>query len=309
MKKLKIQLPAILFIILTGMVSCGPQETVPAVIPAPTATAVPTPLPAQTLQPGDSERSLKVGNLDRSYLLHIPPGLDASQPAAVVFAFHGYSGGASDIQSFGFNDTADKKGFLVVAPNGTGPMGALSWNAGSCCGVAVSEAVDETALVRQILVDLGSIVQVDPRRIYATGFSNGGFLAYRLACEMSGTFAAVAPVAGSLIYSPCQPQQPVSLLHVHGLADTVVPFSSTGDAMGVSGELSVAAWVKLDGCSGSPQVETQKTIITHTAYTGCKDNSAVELYTIDKHGHTWPSIYVFPAADVIWEFFAAHPKP
>jgi polyhydroxybutyrate depolymerase len=309
MKNLKIQLIAIFSILLlASMVSCSPQESLPADSNAPAATTAPIPLPLQTIQPGDSARSLKVGDLDRSYLLHIPPGMDASLPVPVVFAFHGYSGDATNIQTYGFNDTADKKGFVLVAPFGTGATGGLSWNAGACCGAASAGNVDEAAFIRAILTDLGTLVKVDPKRVYATGFSNGAFLSYRLACEMSDTFSAVAPVSGNLIYSPCQPQQPVSVIHIHGLADTVVPFSGAGDSMGSSGELSVAAWVQLDGCNPTPQVETQMNIITHTTYTGCQSASGVELYTIDKLGHSWPSIYVLPASDLIWDFFAAHPR-
>jgi polyhydroxybutyrate depolymerase len=313
MKKPGSQLYAIIAVaLLIILAACSQTDASPATAVTPTETSAPTSPPAQTLQPGDSERTLKVGDLDRSYLLHIPPGLDSSELLAVVFAFHGYSGDASNIQAFGFNETADKSGFLVVAPNGTGPSNAFSWNAGDCCGSAVADNVDESAFVRQILNDLGSIVKVDPKRVYATGFSNGAFLAYRLACEMADTFAAIAPVSGYLIYGPCQPQQPVSVIHIHGLADTVVPFA--GDDNGTSGtspsvDQSIATWVQLDGCNDTAQVEQQKNIITHTVYGGCKSNSAVELYTIEKQGHVWPSIYVLPASDIIWDFFSAHPKP
>ena len=315
MKKLRIQLPAILAVaLLLNSTSCSQTDAKLATTIAPIASIAPKASPAQPIQPGDSERTLKVGDLDRSYLLHIPPNLDSSRPAPVVFAFHGYGGGAANIQTFGFNETADNNGFLVVAANGTGSGNALSWNAGSCCGSAVENNVDETAFVRQILTDLGTIVKVDPKRIYATGFSNGAFLVYRLACEMSDTFAAVAPVSGYLIYGPCQPQQPVSVIHVHGLADSVVPFA--GDGNGTPGgspapsvDQSIATWVQLDGCGDSAQMEKQKNIITHTVYTDCRSDSAVELYTIESQGHVWPSIYVLPASNVIWDFFAAHPKP
>ena len=313
MRSLGIHLPVIIAVaLLLSSTSCNQTDAKQPPIPVPTATSAPTAPPAHPIPPGDSERALKVGDLDRSYLLHIPPGLDSSRPVPVVFAFHGYGGSAANIQTFGFNETADTNGFLVVAPMGTGQSNDLSWNAGSCCGIAVAGNVDEAAFVRQILTDLEKIAKVDPKRIYATGFSNGAFLVYRLACEMSDTFAAVAPVSGNLLYSPCQPQQPVSVIHVHGLADSVVPFADGGNGIpagSLSGDQSIATWVQLDGCSGSAQVEKQKNIITHSAYTACRANSAVELYTIESQGHVWPSIYVFPASNVIWDFFSAHPKP
>jgi polyhydroxybutyrate depolymerase len=142
-------------------------------IPIPTATAAPT------IQPGDSERKLTVNGLERSYLLHIPPGLDSQQPLPVVFAFHGGSQTPRGMRTVTrLNDVADQANFLVVYPEGV----YRSWNAGHCCGNAVTHNVDEPAFIRQMLFDLGTIASIDPKRIYALGYSNGGMLAYRLAC-------------------------------------------------------------------------------------------------------------------------------
>jgi polyhydroxybutyrate depolymerase len=147
----------------------------------------------------------------------------------VVFVFHGWRNTASSFQPVGLKEMADANGFLLVTPDGSGPGDDTSWNAGGCCGSAAADEVDEAAFVRQMLSDLGTLANLDPRRIYAAGFSNGAMLVYRLACEMSDTFAAVAPLAGTLFYTPCQPQQPVSVVHVHGLADTIVPYAGGGD--------------------------------------------------------------------------------
>jgi polyhydroxybutyrate depolymerase len=265
-------------------------------------------------QPGDYERQLTVNGLARSYLLHVPPGLNGLQPVPVVFIYHGYSGNSSGMQTMtGFNEIADNAVFLAVYPEGTGTSNSnLSWDAGRCCRSDAMPKVDETAFVRQILADLETMIGIDPKRIYATGFSNGAMLTYRLACDMSDTFAAVAPVSGVLVYSPCQPQQPVSVIHIHGLADTAVPYA--GEANSIPGgfppvEDSINAWVQLNGCTGTAQVEQQQNIITHTVYASCQSGTAVELYTIDLLGHAWPSKYVLPASQLIWDFFAAHPKP
>jgi polyhydroxybutyrate depolymerase len=308
-----------IFVILTlgllmGATACSPAGAKPTPTLAPTATAPATATPAPTLQPGDSTRTLTVGGSERTYLLHIPPGLDMGHPAPVVFVFHGFDPEAhfavSDIQNIsGFNDIADKNGFLVVYPTGI----SGTWNAGTCCGIAVQNNVDDAAFVRQMLSDLGRIARLDPKRIYATGFTFGAMLSYRLACEMSDTFAAIAPLAGVLVYSPCQPQEPVSVLHIHGLKDIAVPFAG-GPGILASGkfvfpfvEEGIATWVKLDGCSSTPQVE-KKDLVTHTVYPACQSGTAVELYTHDALGDSWPSPYVFPAAQIIWDFFAAHPK-
>jgi polyhydroxybutyrate depolymerase len=133
--------------------------------------------------------------------------LISGQPVPLVFVFHGLGEAANLIQqASGMNAVSDANGFIVVYPNGSGSSGALSWNAGKCCGYALKNNVDETAFIRQIIVDVGTFAQIDPKRTYASGFSNGGLLSYRLACEMSDTFAAVAPVAGVLLFDQCQPQ-------------------------------------------------------------------------------------------------------
>jgi polyhydroxybutyrate depolymerase len=284
---------------------------------APAATTRPSPTVAPTIEPmlplGDTERNLTVDATERSYLLHIPPNVPADQSLPIVLVFHGYSGtGGSMLVTTGFNNLADTFGFLVVYPNGLGPAGAASWNAGGCCGYAKDNHIDEAAFVRGILADLGTLASIDPKRIYATGFSNGAMLSYLLGCEMSDTLAAVAPVAGVLMNNPCSPPQPVSVLHIHGMADLSVPFSgnTTPAAPGIfeSVQQSIATFVGLDGCPADPAVE-QNGLTTHTTYGPCKKGTAVELYALQGIGHTWPPVSILPASQIIWNFFVAHPKP
>jgi polyhydroxybutyrate depolymerase len=312
MKTLKIWLYFPISIVLLGnTVACGKAAPTPTTTPVATPTVT---VAAATLQPGDSERTLTVNSLERTYLLHIPPGLAADQPVPLVFVFHGLGeNGAFISQSSGFNDIADANGFIVVYPNGSGPSSALSWNAGGCCGYAGQNKIDEVALVRQVISDTETLVKIDPKRVYAAGFSNGALLSYYLACEMSDTFAAIAPIAGVLQYDSCQPQQSVSVIHFHGLSDTAVPYAGGGTIPGTNQafppvEQSIATWVGLDACAESPQVE-QSGILTHTSYASCQNGTAVELYTIQGIGHSWPSQYVVPVTQIIWDFFKAHPKP
>jgi len=274
----------------------------------------PTNTPAPTIKAGDTEHTLTVGGMERTYQLHIPPGLNKIDPTPLVFVFHGYDPetfyAVTGIQNLsGFNDTADKNGFIIVYPYGI----SGSWNAGKCCGAAVQNNVDDLAFVRQILIELGKVSNVDPKRIYATGLASGAMFSYRLACEMSDTFAAIAPLAGVLLTDPCQPVQPVSVMHIHGLKDNAVPFTggvgglATGKIEFPSVEKGIATWVELDGCGSSPTME-KKDLLTNTIYSSCRAGTAVELYTHDALGNSWPSIYVFPAAQMIWDFFNTHQK-
>ncbi|HTX93080.1 MAG TPA: PHB depolymerase family esterase [Anaerolineales bacterium] len=272
-----------------------------------------SPQSAATVQPVDSQRSLTVDGLERTYLLHIPAGLDGSKPVPLVFVFHGLGESAGLIQqASGFDGIADKNGFIVVYPNGSGPSSGQSWNAGKCCGYALDNKVSEADFVRQIIADLGGLVKIDPARIYATGFSNGGLLSYRLGCEMADTLAAVAPVAGVLVFDPCQPAGPISLIDFHGMSDTTVPYAGGGVIPGLGEPFppvgqSVATFASLDGCSGNPRTD-QTNVFNHSVYGGCKSGSSVELYTINGIGHSWPSQYIVPASQMIWDFFKAHPK-
>ena len=126
---------------------------------------------------------------------------------------------------------------------------------------------------------------------------------------MSDGFAAIAPVAGTLAYSPCEPQQPVSVLHVQGMADRVVPYEGGGPLDFQPLEQVIATWVDINGCPSSATVDNPIDKITHNAYTPCEAGTAVELYAIEAGGHAWISKYVFPMSETIWDFFAAHPKP
>lgn len=299
-------------VIMIGASACNPAVATPAATTAPTATTLPSPSPAPTIQPGDSTRELTVNDARRTYQLHIPPGLDHDHPVPVVFFFHGLYSVSITRSTTDFDETADANRFIVVYPVGVGS----SWNAGDCCGMAAEDQVDEAALVREILSDLGTIATIDPKRIYATGFYNGAMLSYRLACEMSDTFAAVAPVAGTLFSNQCEPQQPVSILHIHGLSDPYIPYEG-GTSLEASlpvippVEQGIETWIRLNDCTDSPEVEGEGAI-EHTSYT-CAAGSRIELFTIEGL-EGWPQPagageLNFPTNQTIWDFFAANPKP
>jgi polyhydroxybutyrate depolymerase len=277
----------------------------------PTLPYPPTFTYPSTQEASDSRRSLNVDGLIRTYLLHVPPGLRVRAPMPLVLVFHGHRMDADYLAALsGFNAIADANQFLAAYPNGTGPTEALSFNAGLCCGSAMTDNVNEAEFVRRIIADLGAAV--DPARIYVTGFSNGALLAYRLACEMSDTIAAIAPVAGNQSFGPCRPAGKVSILHIQGASDISSPYENADlepdmdpDILSVKG--SVAFWASVDGCAGFPY-EEREGIATHAVYSSCADGTAVELYTLKGIGHAWPQDPIFPASQTIWEFFSAHPK-
>ena len=269
------------------------------------------------------ERSVSVGGTQRSYLLYVPLGI--SGPAPLVMVFHGGGGRAQGIvRSTGMNALADSSHFVVAYPQGVGRRGGRgTWNIG---GPNSASDADDIAFVQAMLADIERGNPIDRRRIYATGESMGGVFAYRLACEMSDTFAAIAPVAATMVEPNCAPRSPVAVLHIQGTADENIPLNGgTGAMTGMGRDWpsprgAVDFWARADGCAptvSSRQDGADTTCRTHTA---CR--STVEMCTVNGGGHAWPgsepqrwqqryNVYVsqsFPASQRIWEFFAAHPK-
>ena len=283
------------------------------------------------LQPsqGDSTRTLTFDNIERSYILHIPSSYDGSHAMPLVLSFHGGGGNAeNEMRVSNFIPLADEKGFIVAYPNGTGRLGdkVLTWNGGTCCGYATTNQVDDVGFVRALIADLQTVAMIDMKRIYATGLSNGGIMSYRLACDASDLIAAIGPVSGTQNYIRCQPESPVSVIHFHGTEDGHVPYNGGAGPDSIAGvpfvsvKDSIDFWLNFNQCPASPQTESFADI-KHDAYTNCKDGTAVELYTIVGGKHAWPGsdgsawpggnepTQTISATKLMWEFFAAHPKP
>ncbi|MDO8260950.1 MAG: PHB depolymerase family esterase, partial [Candidatus Magasanikbacteria bacterium] len=170
---------------------------------------------------GNYDFSLQIDGLTRKYLLHVPQNYDKNKKTPLVLAFHGGMGTAEIMEAnYGLVPKSDKEGFIVAFPNGTSRLSSdklATWNAGNCCGYAQDNNINDVDFVKAIISDLESKFNIG--KIFATGMSNGGMLSYRLACEMSDTFTAIAAVAGTNNFEGCDPKQPISIMHIHGLKD------------------------------------------------------------------------------------------
>ncbi len=287
-------------------------------------------LPAQPemLQPGRHTRSLTWDGEERSYHLYIPEKYDAAKPTPVVVALHGASMNGRVMEAFcGLSKKADEAGFVVVYPNGTGPVGLLVWNAGAFPGGLSKRKVDDIGFLGKVLDDLATVVNVDRKRIYCAGLSNGGMMAYRVAVEMSDRVAAIASVAGTWVCDECKPKRPISVIHFHGTKDTLVPLQGTETKFVKlrSVDETIQAWIKADGCSPKATVTELPPArdnfkVTRTVYNAGKQGAEVVLYIIEGAGHVWPgqpspggflgaTTYNINANDLIWEFFQKHPLP
>ena len=285
----------------------------------------------------DVDKQLDFGGLTRSYIVHTPPGMTANERLALVIVLHGGGGSArSTNEQTHFSAEADRQDFIVVYPNGTdrsrplwhllGRPGFNTWNAGSCCGYAKEHNVDDVGFIRAMVKQLEADYPINPKRIYATGISNGGMMAYRLACQASDIFAAIGPVSAVQTVSDCDPQDPVAIIHIHGTADQNVPLAggigekSLDRTPKPSVMATLRGWLHLDGCPSEPQETQVAQDVTEDDYRGCRGNAEIAYYQVKGGGHAWPggaqmlSILDRPtqeidATSLIWNFFAAHPKP
>lgn len=269
---------------------------------------------------GTKTATVSFGGGNRSYFVHVPTAYDGSKPLAVIIALHGLTDDAGKMEKLtGFDSLADKNGFLVVYPDGIGG----SWNAGNCCGTAQTTQVDDIGFLLAVVKDFSAHYCVDPKRIFATGFSNGAYMAQRLGCEKADIFAAIAPVSGEINLKSCKPSRPLPVLEFHGNADFIVPFGGGGLTGGAwSVDETIAFWKENGGCTDAKPANISKNgNATCTGYSACKGGAAVELCVLDGCGHQWPSspepASLFggkmstdiDASAAIWAFFAAHPLP
>lgn len=293
--------------------------TLPAVAPRGTVTA-------RTITTADG--------LARTYRLFVPAGLEGTAPLLV--ALHGGMGSAEQFATnSGFDGLATSNRFIVAYPNGVGRLadgtgGLQTWNGGACCGPAATRAVDDVAFISAVVRDVSRAVRIDRDRVFATGHSNGGIMALRLACERAGTFAAVAVQSASLEVTDCRPSRPISAMQIHGDADTNLPIGG-GRGSGLAGvsfappRAAAVTLAQLDGCERrvATRPSSSNPDLRLTTWRGCSDATTVEFLTVRTAGHAWMGHpLASPAAEqyvgkpymgidssrAIWSFLRAHPR-
>ncbi|RPJ27603.1 MAG: hypothetical protein EHM33_07400 [Chloroflexi bacterium] len=293
---------ALLLILL--LAACQPATATPAAIPIPSPTPTYTSANCPT---GDHTQELMSGGQIREYQLHIPASYQPENPVALVLAFHGAGSSSWEFESYsGFSRVADHAGFIVVYPQALG--GHPTWN-------TTSEPDNpDIQFVRDLLEDLESRCNIDRTRIYASGHSNGGGMANRLACDLSDHVAAISSVSGAYQGSQeCSPARPVAVLGVHGTDDLIIPYNSFQDmreppaayyVIGVPIPQWASSWATRNGCDKEPSSIDQSDQVTQDKWSNCRAGADVVLYTVHGGGHGWTD--AFDAAQVIWDFFAEH---
>jgi polyhydroxybutyrate depolymerase len=267
------------------------------------------------MPPLDEERTIEHGGLTRTYFVHVPASYDGS-PTPVVLNFHGFTSNAMQQLTYSMMiPKSDAAGFIAVHAEGTKPtpVSAQRWNAGICCPDG-SSTVDDVGFVSAMIDDLSSRVCLDPKRVFSTGLSNGGMISHRLGCQLSDRIAAIAPVAGTLVFEPCEPTRPVPVMAFHGTLDPIVDYNGT---IFNGAPESHTIWRDLDGCTGDPVETFNMGDSACSTYEACQGGAEVTLCSVTGGGHTWPGADLdigattqdLDATDAMWDFFMRHPLP
>jgi polyhydroxybutyrate depolymerase len=256
--------------------------------------------------------------------LVVPSGYSPSTPAPLIVLLHGYGAtGAGQDSYMGFSALANEFGFLFINPDGLLNLASSRyWSATDSCCNFNGAPDDDSAYILGLIDAVRAQYNVDPRRIYVTGHSNGGFMSYRMACDHADVVAAIASLAGATYNTPsaCNPSEPVHVLQIHGTADTTILYA--GGAIGLlppypGAVADVQIWNGYNGCTNTPDTSAPNLDLvsslagaetTVTRYTdGCQAGGSGELWTVQAGTHI-PSPIPDYARRVV-EYLYAHPKP
>lgn len=325
----------------TDAPSATPAATTAATAGA-TSTAAPTNpstgcAASSEVVTGTSPRELESAGLTRSYMLRVPEAHDRSAPVPLVVGFHGYTETASEFfRSTNLGELGDEKGFITAVPEGRGDVQRWLFELDEA-EVDISMNNPDIAFVADLVDDISSELCIDSGRIYAAGFSNGGWITSALACTLSERFAAVAPVAGIMDFGEdCQPEESVPMVTFHGTSDQYEPFDggvenalkrsllptdidrNYGDlpmnenpilALGVTEKVTL--WAERNGCDAEPPENPISDSVSQWSY-DCPMSASVVFYRIDGGTHRWPPRIAgnpdVSASEIIWSFFTTHAK-
>jgi polyhydroxybutyrate depolymerase len=265
-----------------------------------------------TATPGETMQTVMVDGMERTFIRRIPLGYTGDMPVPVVIDFHPVGGtGSSWKGSTGWAELADDEGFIMIWPDGIGN----SWNAGRCCRTALEQNVDDIGFTRAIIAKLTEEACVDPKRVYATGCSNGGGMAFRVACDAADVVAGVAPVDFDCVTSAdvnarscgpeCSPPLPITEVQFRGTNDTAVPYEgglrSGGTTTFPGAQETFASFGEINMCTGNP-VELAGEPSCET-YPSCSGGVETVLCTIQGGTHCG-SYGSFQIPRVAWEILS-----
>lgn len=258
--------------------------------------------------------------LSRSYILYVPEIYSGESSVPLLFNFHGYTSNASEQMFYGdFRSIADTANFIVVHPQGTLFNNEPHWNVG---GWTIGSTTDDVGFTAALIDELSANYNIDANRIYSTGMSNGGYMSFLLACQLSDRIAAIASVTGSMtpeIFNSCDPKHPTPILQIHGTSDPVVPYPGAFWTKPIQEALDY--WVDFNNCNDDPTTTALPNIstsdgstVSHFIYENGDKQVTTEHFRVTGGGHTWPGTsivgggtnYDIDASLEVWKFVSRH---
>jgi polyhydroxybutyrate depolymerase len=268
----------------------------------------------------DPTCSAKMVGGARPVAVYVPATYSCRTAAPLVIALHGYTSSSTKTESyFQLRTESDARGFLYLAPDGTKDRnGAPFWNATDGCCNFYGSTVDDSTYLSELINEMSIAYNVDPKRVYLVGHSNGGFMSYRMACDHGSKIAAIASLAGAMWIdnTNCPATSPVSVLQIHGTSDTVIsPEGGRFTAEYPSAITTVTDWATTNGCDPSPErsgapldleLDIAGTETTVSTYRSCHSGTGVELWSVQSGSHSPRFSPAFTSG--VLNFFYAHPK-
>ena len=264
--------------------------------------------------------SITHDGIQRDYILYIPELYDGSTAVPLILNFHGFGSNANEQMFYGdFRDIADTEGFLLVHPEGTTFIGNQFWNVGF---PGISSTIDDVGFTEALIDELATLYTINLDRVYATGMSNGGFMSFLLACQLSEKIAAVASVTGSMTqdtFNDCNAQLPTPVLQIHGTEDDVVLYN--GNTLSIPIADVISYWVDYNNCETTPTTSTLPDLdvsdgstVEHSVYENSDNGITTEHMKVIGGGHTWPGSVLntagtnqdIDASMEIWLFFSRY---
>ena len=240
-------------------------------------------------------------NLTRCWQTHVPDNLDPNQSVPLIIDMHGYASDSTAHRKLSsFDEIADEVGAIVIYPDGVSGLNMewdieenQAWNAGWCCAHSARDDVDDVSFIEKIVNISVGMHNVDPNRIYASGWSNGCAMAQRMAMEASQIFAAVGCMSFYLITEPVGHYSPIPVMEVHGFIDQVVLYSTTALSVPFNEEMwtnpesydtgaieNAIEWGDYNGCSGPMETFETTTLYSIQGFDNCEGGASVQLMTI-----------------------------
>ena len=258
------------------------------------------------------------GGQTREYSIYVPAIYTPANPVPLVFALHGLGDNIANFSGVGFNYFADTANFITVLPQAlVDPLvGGTAWNSGaSAFGLTLNGNVDDVGFITALIDSISAQYNIDSNRVYACGFSLGGFMSQRLACQLNNRIAAIASVAGTIGSNlNCQPGRAVPVLHFHGTADGTISYSANN--FGMSTEPLMQFWAANNACTSSPDTTHLPDIandgftVDHFEWSGCDQNYGVEFFKVFGADHVWlGSGNDISYTREIWRFFNKYRHP